>query len=186
MTPLHLRIAEIQDSVRAGAEEIDIVISRRHVLTGNWERLYDEVRAFREACGAAHLKTILATGELATLKNVARASRICMMAGADFIKTSTGKESVNATLPVSLVMIRAIRDYYDQTGVQIGFKPAGGIRTAKQALDWLILMKEELGTAWLHPTLFRFGASTLLADIERQLEHSVTGRYAALNHQPMA
>jgi deoxyribose-phosphate aldolase len=186
MTPLRLRLAEIAESVDAGAQEIDIVISRRHVLTGDWERLYDEVSAFRQACGDAHLKTILATGELGTLRNVARASLICMMAGADFIKTSTGKESVNATLPVSLVMVRAIQDYYERTGFQVGFKPAGGIRSAKQALDWLILMKEELGVDWLRPSLFRFGASTLLADIERQLEHYVTGRYAAYSHQPMA
>ncbi len=185
MTPLRLRIEEIRESVAAGAEEIDIVISRRHVLTESWELLYDEVRQYREACGEAHLKTILATGELATLTNVARASRICMLAGADFIKTSTGKESVNATLPVSLTMVRAIRDYRERTGFCVGFKPAGGIRTAKQALDWLILMKEELGDDWLQNDLFRFGASGLLTDIERQLEHAATGRYAAMNHQPM-
>jgi deoxyribose-phosphate aldolase len=186
LTPFPLRMQEIHASVAAGASEIDIVISRRHVLLGDWEALYDEVRAFRAACGDTHLKTILATGELGTLRNVARASLVCMMAGADFIKTSTGKESVNATLPVGLVMTRAIRDYHERTGYQIGFKPAGGIRTAKQALEWLILMKEELGDDWLRPSLFRFGASSLLIDIERQLEHSVTGRYAALHHQPMA
>jgi deoxyribose-phosphate aldolase len=186
MTPLRLRIAEIEESVAAGAEEIDIVISRRHVLSGDWQALYDEVRAFRAACGTAHIKTILATGELGTLRNVARASLVCMMAGADFIKTSTGKESVNAILPVGLVMTRAIREYHERTGFQVGFKPAGGIRTAKQALEWLILMKEELGNDWLRPTLFRLGASALLTDIERQLEHHVTGRYAALHHQPMA
>jgi len=185
MTPLALRIAEIHESVAAGAEEIDIVISRRHVLTGDWQALYDEVAAFRAACGHAHIKTILATGELGTLRNVAKASLVCMMAGADFIKTSTGKESVNATLPVSLVMARCIRDYHARTGFRVGFKPAGGIRTAKQALEWLILMKEELGNDWLRPNLFRFGASSLLTDIERQLEHFVTGRYAALHHQPM-
>ncbi len=186
LTPFHLRVAEIEESVRAGAGEIDIVISRRHVLTGNWDELYDEVVRYRSACGEAHLKTILATGELGTLQNVYRASMVCMMAGADFIKTSTGKESVNATLPVSLVMARAIRDYAERTGWKVGFKPAGGIRTAKQSLDWLVLMKEELGDAWLCPELFRFGASGLLTDIERQLEHNATGRYAAMNHQPMA
>lgn len=186
LSPFETRVREIELSVEAGAEEIDIVISRRHVLAGDWQALYDEVKTYRQACGHAHLKTILATGELGTLKNVARASLVCMMAGADFIKTSTGKEPNNATLPNSLVMARAIRDYHEQTGHLVGFKPAGGIKTAKQALDWLILMKEELGNAWLSPHLFRLGASSLLADIERQLEHSVTGRYAAAHHQPMA
>lgn len=179
LNPFDLRVREIEESVAAGAQEIDIVITRRHVLTGNWQALYDEVREFRAACGDAHLKTILATGELGTLQNVARASLVCMMAGADFIKTSTGKESVNATLPVSLVMVRAIRDYHERSGYMIGFKPAGGIRTAKQSLDWLILMKEELGDPWLSPQLFRLGASSLLGDIERQLEHYATGRYSA-------
>ena len=184
--PFPLKLEEIRASVAAGAREIDIVISRAHVLTGDWQALYDEVRAYREACGGAHMKTILATGELATLRNVARASHVCMQAGADFIKTSTGKETVNATLPVSLVMVRAIRDYYEATGYRVGFKPAGGIRTAKQSLDWLILMKEELGDPWLRNTLFRFGASGLLTDIERQLEYFATGRYSAAYHQPMA
>lgn len=179
LSPLHLRIEEIKESVRAGAKEIDIVISRRHVLTQNWQALYDEMRAFRDACGDAHVKAILATGELGSLRNVARASLVCMMGGADFIKTSTGKESVNATLPVSLVMIRALRDYYDQTGIRIGYKPAGGISKAKDAVTYLTLIKEELGQRWLSPDLFRFGASSLLGDIERQLEHHVTGRYSA-------
>lgn len=179
------KIDEIHKSVRAGAREIDIVISRAHVLTGNWQALYDEVQAFREACGPAHMKSILATGELATLRNVYQASIVCMMAGTDFIKTSTGKEATNATLPVSLVMVRAIREYYNRTGHQIGFKPAGGIRTAKQSLDWLILMKEELGTDWMMPDLFRIGASSLLTDIERQLEYFVTGRYSAAHRHPM-
>ncbi|ABG30359.1 deoxyribose-phosphate aldolase [Roseobacter denitrificans OCh 114] len=179
LSPLHLRIAEIEESVAAGAAEIDIVISRRHVLTGNWQALYDEMRAFRAACGNAHVKAILATGELGSLRNVARASMVCMMAGADFIKTSTGKESVNATLPVTLVMIRAIRDYYERSGYRVGYKPAGGISKAKDALTYLALIKEELGTAWLAPNLFRFGASSLLNDIERQLEHHVTGQYSA-------
>jgi len=179
LSPFHLRVAEISESVKAGAAEIDIVISRRHVLSGNWQALYDEMRAFREACGDAHIKAILATGELGTLRNVARASVVCMMGGADFIKTSTGKESVNATLPVSLVMIRAIREYYARTGVRIGYKPAGGISKAKDALVYLALMKDELGDRWLQPDLFRFGASSLLGDIERQLEHHVTGAYSA-------
>ena len=179
LSPLELRIKEIEMSVAAGAEEIDIVISRRHVLSGDWQALYDEMRAFRAACGDAHVKAILATGELGSLRNVARASLVCMMAGADFIKTSTGKETVNATLPVTLVMIRAIRDYYDRTGIRIGYKPAGGISKAKDALTYQAMIKEELGDRWLRPDLFRFGASSLLGDIERQLEHHVTGSYSA-------
>jgi deoxyribose-phosphate aldolase len=186
LSPLPQRLAEIEASVEAGAQEIDIVVTRAHVLTGDWPALYEEVRAFRDACGPAHLKAILATGELATLRNVARASLVCMMAGADFIKTSTGKESVNATLPVGLTMVRAIRAYAERTGYAVGFKPAGGIRRAKEALLWLIMMKEELGTGWMHPNRFRFGASSLLADIERQLEHHVTGRYSALHRHPLA
>lgn len=179
------KIAEIHASVQAGASEIDIVISRAHVLTGNWQALYDEVKAFREACGDAHMKTILATHELVTLRNVGMASVVCMMAGADFIKTSTGKEPVNATLPVGLVMVRAIREYYERTGYKVGFKPAGGIRTAKSALDWLVLMKEELGTEWTKNMLFRIGASGLLSDIERQLVHYVTGEYASAYENPL-
>jgi deoxyribose-phosphate aldolase len=184
LSPLNQRIAEIRSSVAAGAEEIDVVITRAHVLTENWRALYDEVSAMREACGDAHIKTILATGELGTLRNVARASLVCMMAGADFIKTSTGKESVNATLPVGLVMARAIREYRERTDHLLGLKAAGGIRSARQALDWLALVKDELGDRWLRPDLFRFGASTLLADIERQLEHFVTGRYSASHRHP--
>ena len=179
LSPFHLRVAEIEESVKAGAEEIDIVISRRHVLTGNWQALYDEMRTFRAACGPAHVKAILATGELGTLRNVARASLICMMAGADFIKTSTGKEPVNATLPVTLVMLRAIRAYHARTGYHVGYKPAGGISKAKDALVYLAMIKDELGNRWLEPDLFRFGASSLLGDIERQLEHYVTGAYSA-------
>ena len=182
--PLELKVAQIRESVRAGADEIDIVISRTKVLTGDWRGLYDEVSACREACGDAHLKTILATGELATLANVAKASWVCMMAGADFIKTSTGKESVNATLPVSLVMTRAIRAYASLTGYAVGYKPAGGISRAKDALSYQVLMKEELGRPWLEPALFRFGASSLLGDIERQLEHFVTGSYSAQFRHP--
>jgi deoxyribose-phosphate aldolase len=185
LSPYEQRLAEIPASVAAGASEIDIVITRAHVLTGDWQALYDEVQAFRAACGDAHLKAILATGELATLTNVARASWVAMQAGADFIKTSTGKEGVNATLPVSVVMVRQIREYEARTGFKVGYKPAGGIRSAKQALDYLLLMKEELGDRWLRPDLFRFGASSLLTDIERQLEHFVTGRYAAAHRHPM-
>jgi deoxyribose-phosphate aldolase len=184
LSPFEQRIAEIRASVAAGAEEIDVVITRSHVLTENWSALYDEVRAMREACGDAHIKTILATGELGTLRNVGRASLVCMMAGADFIKTSTGKEGINATLPVGLVMARAIRDYHERTGQLVGLKPAGGIRSAKDALDWLALMKDELGDRWLRPNLFRIGASALLTDIERQLEHFVTGRYSAAHRHP--
>ncbi len=180
------KVREIEASVKAGAREIDIVISRHLVLTGRWQALYDEVRRYREAVGAAHLKAILATGELATLTNVARASRVCMMAGADFIKTSTGKESVNATLTVALVMLRAIRDYEKHTGFRVGFKPAGGLSTARDALNHLFLVKEELGDDWLGPKRFRFGASSLLGDIERQLEHYVRNAYAAAHRHAMA
>ena len=180
------RLAEIRASLEAGADEIDVVVTRAHVLGEDWPALYDEIRAFREACSDAHIKVILGTGELGMLRNVARASLVAMMAGADFIKTSTGKESVNATLPVGLVMVRAIREYLERTGTRVGFKPAGGIRSAKDSLEWLALMKEELGDAWLRPELFRFGASSLLTDIERQLEHFVTGRYSAAHRHPMA
>jgi len=187
LSPLAERVNEIHRSVEAGASEIDIVITRAHVFNGEWQALYDEIAAFKEACGPhAHLKTILGTGDLMTLRNVARASWVAMMAGADFIKTSTGKESVNATLPVSLVMVRCIRDYAERTGMAVGFKPAGGIRTAKQSLDWLSLMKDELGRPWLEPSLFRFGASGMLGDIERQLEHYLTGRYSATYRHPIA
>jgi deoxyribose-phosphate aldolase len=181
-----LKLAQIEESVAAGATEIDIVISRALVLTGDWQGLYKEVRAYREACGEAHLKSILATGELATLSNVAKASWVCMMAGADFIKTSTGKEAVNATLPFSLVMARAIRDYQELTGHRVGYKPAGGISKAKEAITYLVLMKEELGPRWIRPDLFRFGASSLLGDIERQLEHQVTGSYSARFRHPVS
>ena len=186
LTPLPLRLAEIKYAVEEGAEEIDIVIHRAHLLRGEWQALYDEVAAMREACGAAHIKAILATGDLKTLRNVYKASMVAMQAGADFIKTSTGKEDVNATLPVSLTMLRALRDYGERTGFMIGFKPAGGLKTAKDAMNWQILMKEELGRRWLEPDLFRIGASSLLADIERQLEHFLTGRYAALSHHALA
>jgi deoxyribose-phosphate aldolase len=186
LSPLETRVEEIRRSVSAGASEIDIVITRAHVFNGEWNALYDEVAAFKEACGAAHMKAILGTGDLLTLRNVARASWVAMMAGADFIKTSTGKEAVNATLPVSLVMVRAIREYAERTGMYVGYKPAGGIKTAKQSLDWLSLMKDELGRAWLEPSLFRVGASSMLGDIERQLEHFATGRYSAVSRHPIA
>jgi deoxyribose-phosphate aldolase len=186
LTPLKARLAEIEYAVGQGADEIDIVITRAHVLNRDWNALYDEVQAMREACGGAHLKTILATGDLKTLRNVYSASMVAMQAGADFIKTSTGKEDVNATLPVSLVMLRALRDYRDLTGFEIGFKPAGGLRTAKDALTWLILMKEELGLPWMKNDLFRIGASSLIADIERQLSHYATGRYSATYRHAMA
>ncbi len=186
LTPLPQRLAEIRYAVEQGAQEIDIVIHRAQVLTQDWAALYDEVAAMREACGEAHMKAILATGDLKTLRNVYKTSMVAMQAGADFIKTSTGKEDVNATLPVSLVMIRALRDYGELTGHQIGFKPAGGLKTAKDALSWMILMKEELGRRWLEPDLFRIGASSMLGDIERQLEHFLTGRYAAATHHPLA
>ena len=185
-TPLPQRIAEIEQAIEAGAREIDIVITRTHVLTGNWQALYDEVKQFRVTCGeAAHMKSILGTGDLATLRQVYQASLVAMMAGSDFIKTSTGKESVNATLEFGLVMVRAIREYQERTGYKVGFKPAGGISKAKQALAWQALMKEELGDEWLKPDLFRFGASGLLTDLERQLYHYITGHYAARHHMPM-
>jgi len=186
LSPLAERVAEIRRSVEAGAHEIDVVITRAHVFGGRWQALYDEVAAFKQACGSAHMKVILGTGDLLTLRNVARASLVAMMAGADFIKTSTGKEPTNATLPVSLVMVRAIREYAQQTGMAVGFKPAGGIRTAKQSIDWLAMIKEELGPSWLRAEMFRFGASGLLGDIERQLEHFATGRYSADYRHPLA
>jgi deoxyribose-phosphate aldolase len=185
LSPLKQRLQEIRASVDAGAKEIDIVITRGHVLTGNWHALYDEVKQMREACGDAHLKSILATGELATMRNVAKASMVAMMAGSDFIKTSTGKEAVNANLNVTMVMIRMIREFEEQTGYKIGYKPAGGIATAKDVMNYQFIMKEELGNDWLQPDLFRIGASSLLADIERQLEHYLTGRYSANNRHPV-
>jgi len=182
LSSMETKLREIELSVAAGATEIDIVITRQHVLTGNWQALYDEMHAYRKACGEAHVKAILATGDLLTLENVAKASWVCMMAGSDFIKTSTGKEGVNATIPVALTMVRTIREYHEQYGFQVGFKPAGGVATSKSALQYLTLMKEELGNEWLEPHLFRIGASSLLTDIERQLEHYVTGNYSA-NHR---
>lgn len=186
LSPIAERVGEIRRSVEAGAQEIDVVITRAHVFGGKWQALYDEIATFKEACGKAHMKVILGTGDLLTLRNVARASLVAMMAGADFIKTSTGKEPTNATLPVGLVMTRAIREYAMETGMAVGFKPAGGIRTAKQSMEWLALMKEELGNDWMRPEMFRFGASGMLADIERQLEHFATGRYSAEYRHPIA
>ena len=185
LSPLEQRTAEVRASAEAGADEIDVVITRGLALRGDWEALHREILAFREAAGRAHLKVILGTGDLATLTQVARASLVAMMAGADFVKTSTGKESRNATLPVGLVMARQIREFAERTGIRVGFKPAGGISTAKDALAWLVLMKDELGDDWLVPARFRFGASSLLADIERQLEHFVTGRYSAFHRHPL-
>jgi deoxyribose-phosphate aldolase len=186
LSPFEDRVSEIRRSVAAGAQEIDVVITRAHVFGAQWQKLYDEIVAFKDACGPAHLKVILGTGDLLTLRNVAKASLVAMMAGADFIKTSTGKEAVNASLPVGLVMTRMIREYAQETGIAVGFKPAGGIRTAKQSIEWLSLMKEELGNSWLEPHLFRFGASSMLADIERQLEFHATGRYSAEYRHPIA
>lgn len=186
LSPIAERVGEIRRSMEAGAHEIDVVITRAHVFGGKWQALYDEIATFKEACGKAHMKVILGTGDLLTLRNVARASLVAMMAGADFIKTSTGKEPTNATLPVGLVMTRAIREYAHETGMAVGFKPAGGIRTAKQSMEWLALMKEELGNDWTKPEMFRFGASGMLADIERQLEHFATGRYSAEYRHPIA
>ncbi len=186
LSPFTERVAEIHRSIEAGAQEIDVVITRAHVFGGRWQALYDEIAAFKQACGPAHLKVILGAGDLLTLRNVTRASFVAMMAGADFIKTSTGKELTNATLPVGFVMTRAIREYAQETGMAVGFKPAGGIRTAKQSIEWLSLMKEELGTPWMKAELFRFGASSLLSDIERQLEHHATGRYSADYRHPIA
>ncbi len=185
MVPFELKLSEIRSAIEAGADEIDIVISREHVLTGNWQELYNEVKNFKNACGSIHLKAILAVGDLETLRNVAKASWVCMMAGADFIKTSTGKESSNASLYTSLVMCRAIRNYYEQTGVKVGYKPAGGISKAREALQYLILVKEELGDEWLKKELFRFGASSLLGDIERQLDHYISGTYSSFNRHPI-
>jgi len=185
LAPMETRLEEIRRSVEAGAGEIDIVVTRAHVLSGNWGALYDEVKAFKAACGPALMKSILATGEHGNLTQVAKASMVAMQAGSDFIKTSTGMEGVNATLPVSLVMIRQIRDFHERTGIKVGYKPAGGIKTAKDAVTYLSLINEELGRAWLEPELFRFGASSLLGDLERQLEYHATGGYSAAYRHPL-
>lgn len=175
------KLAEIRNAVKDGASEIDIVIPRDLALQGRWEEMYHVVKEFREACGEAHMKTILETFELDNLTNVYRASMVCMMAGADFIKTSTGKVKVNAVLPVGFVMVRAIRDYYAQTGYRVGFKPAGGISTAKVALQWMAMMLNELGEEYTRPDLFRYGCSSLIPDVERQLHASVFGQPVSLS-----
>jgi len=170
LAPIEERIAQIHSSVEAGADEIDVVIQRDHAVQGKWDVLYEEVAAFRAACGNKLMKVILGTGELENPDKVARASLVAMMAGADFIKTSTGKETVNATLAAGIVMTQAIREYAEKTGTFVGFKPAGGIRTAAQAIEYLSVVKEELGSRWLAPKLFRIGASSMLDDIERHLQ----------------
>ncbi|XP_054723070.1 deoxyribose-phosphate aldolase-like [Uloborus diversus] len=176
---LHTRLHEITACVNDGADEIDIVIRRDLALCEKWKELFEEVKQMREACGpSVKLKTILAAGELGSFTNVYKASMICMAAGADFIKTSTGKESVNATLPIGAVMTRAIKDYHSLTGYKVGFKPAGGIRTAKDVLNWQELMEDQLGKEWLFPDLFRIGASSLLGEIEKTIFKLVTGHTA--------
>ena len=186
LSSLQTRKKEIINSINSGADEIDMVINRAHVLRNEWIKLYDEVREFREIAKGKIIKTILGVGDLETLRNVAKASLVCMMAGADFIKTSTGKEKNNANLNNSLVMLRMIREFYEYSGKKIGFKPAGGISSAKSVLDYLILMFEELGIEWVNPSLFRIGASSLLIDIERQLYHYALGRYATINKMAMS
>ncbi len=178
LSSINTRKLEIKNSIEKGADEIDIVINRGFVLQNNWKKLYKEVRDFKNIAKDKHIKAILGVGDLGTMRNVAKASLVCMMAGADFIKTSTGKESTNANLNNSLVMLRMIRHFYEMTGKKIGFKPAGGISTAKTVLEFLILVKEELGDDWINPKLLRIGASSLLIDIERQLYHFALGRYA--------
>jgi deoxyribose-phosphate aldolase len=182
LMPLKLKLEEVRSAARDGADEIDMVIDRGAFLAGDHGRIFDEIVATREACGAAHLKVILETGELLTYDNVRIASEIAMRAGADFIKTSTGKISPAATMPVTLVMLEAIRDYFYETGIRIGMKPAGGIRTAKQALAYLVMVKETLGDDWLTPDLFRFGASTLVNDVLMQIVKNVDGNYQSLDY----
>jgi deoxyribose-phosphate aldolase len=182
LMPLKLKLEEVRSAARDGADEIDMVIDRGVFLAGDHGRIFDEIVATREACGAAHLKVILETGELLTYDNVRIASEIAMRAGADFIKTSTGKVSPAATMPVTLVMLEAIRDYFYETGIRIGMKPAGGIRTAKQALAYLVMVKETLGDDWLTPDLFRFGASTLVNDVLMQIVKNVGGNYQSLDY----
>jgi deoxyribose-phosphate aldolase len=185
LAPLNVKIADTKYAVREGADEIDMVISRGKFLQGEHSFVFDEIAAVKEACGTAHLKVILETGELSTLDNVRLASEIAMQAGADFIKTSTGKVQPAATLPVTLVMLEAIRDYYYETGKMIGMKPAGGIATAKQSLQYLVMVKETLGNAWMSPDWFRFGASRLANDILMQLAKETTGKYQSLDYFSM-
>ena len=180
------RRKEITDSVKAGATEIDIVINRGYVLQNEWVKLYNEVRSFKQAANGIKIKAILGVGDLETMRNIAKASLVCMMAGADFIKTSTGKEDINANLNNSLVMVRMIRDFYEYSGKKIGFKPAGGISTSKTVIEFMILIMEELGVEWINPSLLRIGASSLLIDIERQLYHYAFGRYATKDKLAMA
>lgn len=180
--PLRTRLAEVRQAVTDGADEIDMVIARGVFLAGETARVFDEIAAVKTACGPAHLKVILETGELVTYDHVRRASQLAMEAGADFIKTSTGKVQPAATLPVTLVMLEAIRDFFFDTGIRIGMKPAGGIRNAKQALAYLVMVKETLGDDWLTPSLFRFGASTLLNDVLMQIAKMVDGRYQGTDY----
>ena len=174
---LDIKVAETREAVAGGADEVDMVIDRGAFLSGDYQKVYDEIVAVKDACGDAHLKVILETGELGTYDNVRRASLLAIAAGGDFIKTSTGKLPSAATLPVALVMLEAIRDVYEETGRRVGFKPAGGIRNAKQAIQHLVLVHETLGVDWLTPDLYRFGASSLLNDILMQLRKEKTGRY---------
>src|SRR5215203_1758470 len=175
--PTHVKVAEVRDVVEMGADEVDMVIDRGAFLSGRYAKVYDEIVQVKEAAGDAHVKVILETGELGTYDNVRRASLLAIAGGADFIKTSTGKLPSAATLPVALVMLEAIRDVYDETGRIVGMKPAGGIRTAKQAIQYLVVLHETLGLQWLTPDLFRFGASSLLNDVRMQIRKQKTGRY---------
>jgi len=184
--PLRTKLEEVRRTVADGADEIDMVIDRCAFLTGEHARMFDEIAATKEACGAAHLKVILETGELVTYDNVRLASEIAMRAGGDFIKTSTGKIAPAATLPVTLVMLEAIRDYFFATGIRIGMKPAGGIRTARQALAYLVMVKETLGDDWLTPDLFRIGASTLVNDLLMQIAKCAEGNYQAAEYFSMS
>jgi len=184
--PLPLKLQDVRSAVEMGADEIDMVIDRGAFLSGQYKKVADEIGKVKEACGDAHLKVILETGELETYDNVRTASFIAMENGADFIKTSTGKVGVNATLPVTLVMLEAIRDYWYETGKMIGMKPAGGIRTAKDALKYLVMIKETLGDVWLTPDYFRFGASTLANDLLMQIVKEVTGQYQSLDYFSVA
>ena len=182
MSSLQIKLDDVNYAVSEGADEIDMVISRGAFLSGEYTKVYDEIAQIKEVCGTAHLKVILETGELGSLENVRMASDLAMKAGADFIKTSTGKISPAATMPVVLVMLQAIRDFHETTGKKIGMKPAGGIRSSKQAIQYLVMVKETLGNDWLDPSLFRFGASSLANDVLMQWVKEKTGRYQSLNY----
>lgn len=182
MSSLQIKLDDTEYAVSEGADEIDMVISRGAFLSGEYTRVYDEIAQIKQACGSAHLKVILETGELGSLENIRMASDLAMKAGADFIKTSTGKISPAASMPVVLVMLQAIRDNYNSTGVKVGMKPAGGIRSSKQAIQYLVMVKETLGIDWLNPSLFRFGASSLANDVLMQWVKEKTGRYQSLNY----